>query len=140
MREKNDQSGYILDLESSPDHGMTNAIMEDEEAKEAPGYSRPPSGSACMIKREITTTVSYMEIYNENVNDLLDEKKRNLEVRDHKGEVIVEHLTSRTVRSLEDMERLLELGEEVRKIAATKCNVKSTRSHTVFRINIEIDD
>jgi len=38
-----------------------------------------------------------MEIYNEAVNDLLDKDKRNLEVRDHRGEVTVENLTSRSV-------------------------------------------
>ena len=43
-----------------------------------------------MIQRSITVSVSYLEIYNESVNDLLDAGKRNLDVRDHWGEVIVE--------------------------------------------------
>jgi len=35
--------------------------------------------------------ISYLEIYNENVNDLLDARKKNLEVRENKGgEVIVD--------------------------------------------------
>ena len=85
-------------------------------------------------------SVSYLEIYNESVNDLLDAGKRNLDVRDHQGEVIVENLTFKTVRSPHDIEQLLELGEQVRIIAETKSNLKSTRSHTVFRINVEIDD
>ena len=41
---------------------------------------------------------------------------------------------------MQDIENLLELGEQVRIIAETKSNLKSTRSHTVFRINVEIDD
>ena len=72
---------------------MVNANMLDEEVKDITAYSRPPSAEgqqSSMIKRNIKVSVSYMEIYNENVNDLLDEKKRNLDVRDHKGEVIVE--------------------------------------------------
>ena len=82
----------------------SNALMKDEEAKDRPSFSRPPSGVPnCLIKRDIKISVSYMEIYNESVNDLLDEKKRNLNVRDHKGEVIVEHLTSRIVRSVDQM-------------------------------------
>ena len=93
-----------------------------------------------MIQRSITVGVSYLEIYNENVNDLLDASKRNLEVRDHQGEVIVENLTYKTVRSTRDIEQLLELGEQVRIIAETKSNMKSTRSHTVFRIHVAIDD
>ena len=81
-----------------------------------------------------------MEIYNENVNDLLDKEKSNLNVRDIKGEVIVENLTSLKVNSVEDMLKLVQLGEENRIRAETKVNSKSTRSHTVFRINLQIDD
>ena len=84
--------------------------------------------------------MSYLEIYNENVNDLLDSAKRNLEVRDQKGEITIEHLTSKQVFSMEDIEAILKLGEKTRIIAETKSNSKSTRSHTVFRIAIEIDD
>ena len=84
--------------------------------------SRPPSFSTPMIQRNITVSVSYMEIYNESVNDLLDANKRNLDVRDHRGEVIVENLTCKTVRCTQDIEELLELGESVRIIAETKSN------------------
>lgn len=93
-----------------------------------------------MIQRKINISVSYLEIYNENVNDLLDKDKRNLEVRDNRGEVFVEGLTCKRVQSTEEVTKLIELGEEVRIIAETKVNSKSTRSHTVFRINVEIDD
>ena len=60
------------------------------EASRAP--SIPP---VCMIKRNFKISVNYMEIYNESVNDLLDANKRNLEVRDQKGEIFIEHLTSK---------------------------------------------
>jgi len=63
-----------------------------------------------------------------------------LEVRDNRGEVFVEGLTCKRVQSTEEVTKLIELGEEVRIIAETKVNSKSTRSHTVFRINVEIDD
>lgn len=36
-----------------------------------------------------------MEIYNENVNDLLDNNKKNLEIRESKDGVVVDQLTSR---------------------------------------------
>ena len=71
---------------------------------------------------------------------MLDKDKRNLEVRDNRGEVFVEGLTCKRVQSTEEVTKLIELGEEVRIIAETKVNSKSTRSHTVFRINVEIDD
>ena len=107
------------------------------------GNSRPPSGNTTngsMIQRKINISVSYLEIYNESVNDLLDKDKRNLDVRDHRGETFVEGLTCKRVQSTEEVKKLIELGEEVRIIAETRVNSKSTRSHTVFRINVEIDD
>lgn len=93
-----------------------------------------------MINRNIVMKVSYMEIYNESVNDLLDANKRNMEVRDQKGEIIIESLTTQQVRNMDDIKAILKLGETIRIIAETKSNSKSTRSHTVFRIAIEIDD
>ena len=46
------------------------------------------------IERTVNVEVSFLEIYNENVNDLLDNTKRNLEVRETKsGEIVVEALT-----------------------------------------------
>ena len=93
-----------------------------------------------MINRNIVMKVSYMEIYNESVNDLLDANKRNMEVRDQKGEIIIESLTTQQVRNMDDIKAILKLGETIRIIAETKSNSKSTRSHTVFRIAIESDD
>ena len=49
-----------------------------------------------------------MEIYNESVNDLLDEKKRNLEVRDYRGDVIVYGLTEKKVTREEELIECLE--------------------------------
>ena len=56
-----------------------------------------------MHKRHVSVSVSYLEIYNENVNDLLDQNRRNLEVRDNRdGEVSVENLSLRRVTCEED--------------------------------------
>ena len=47
------------------------------------------------MQRNIKVVVSYLEIYNENVNDLLDSSKKNLDVREGKDGVVVERLTFR---------------------------------------------
>ena len=93
-----------------------------------------------LIDRKITLGVSYMEIYNESVNDLLDSNKTNLELREHKGEVFVDQLTTRKVVCSQDIIDVLHEGDQIRKFAETKQNAKSSRSHTVFRISVEIDD
>ena len=56
-----------------------------------------------MIKRQVLMSVSYLEIYNENVNDLLDPSRKNLEIRESKlGDVFVEGLSQKKVTSEED--------------------------------------
>ena len=82
--------------------------------------------------------VSYSEIYNETVNDLIDSTKKNLEIREssQKG-IFVNNLSEITVTTVEKAMQLLNKGEANRIIAETKLNEKSSRSHTIFKINIE---
>lgn len=83
--------------------------------------------------------VSYVEIYNEAINDLLDNTKKNLDIREGLNkEVFVNNLTEVKVCNSNDVMSLLKRGEDNRIVAETKLNEKSSRSHSVFRINIEI--
>ena len=85
--------------------------------------------------------VSYLEIYNECVNDLLDPLRKNLSVRENQqGKAIVDGLSEFEVSSLEETMYYLMKGDEQRKIAETKLNEKSSRSHTVFKINIVVSE
>ncbi|XP_069106121.1 kinesin-like protein KIF13A isoform X3 [Argopecten irradians] len=81
--------------------------------------------------------VSYMEIYNEKVHDLLDPKgsKQNLKVREHKilGPY-VDGLSLLAVASFEDIDNLMSEGNKSRTVAATNMNNESSRSHAVFNI------
>ena len=82
-----------------------------------------------------------MEIYNECVNDLLDPNRKNLQVRENQqGKAIVDGLSEFEVSSLEETMYYLMKGDEQRKIADTKLNEKSSRSHTVFKINIVVSE
>jgi len=84
--------------------------------------------------------VSYLEIYNECVNDLLDQKRRNLELRENKDGVLVENLSYRKVESESDVDECIAFAEQARITAETKSNKVSSRSHTLFRILLEIED
>ncbi|KAJ8313248.1 hypothetical protein KUTeg_009199 [Tegillarca granosa] len=81
--------------------------------------------------------VSYMEIYNEKVHDLLDPKgsKQNLKVREHNilGPY-VDGLSMLVVASFEDIDNLMNEGNKSRTVAATNMNNESSRSHAVFNI------
>ena len=84
-------------------------------------------------------SVSFIEIYNESINDLLDSSKINLDLRETPNrEVIVNNLTEIKIRNHEQALNLLIKGNESRIVASTKLNEKSSRSHVIFRLNIEI--
>ncbi|XP_062925963.1 kinesin-like protein KIF13A isoform X2 [Mobula hypostoma] len=81
--------------------------------------------------------VSYMEIYNEKVRDLLDPKgsRHTLKVREHKVlGPYVDGLSQLAVTCFEDIESLMSEGNKSRTVAATNMNEESSRSHAVFNI------
>ncbi|TNV84878.1 hypothetical protein FGO68_gene10895 [Halteria grandinella] len=85
--------------------------------------------------------VSYIEIYNECVNDLLDPTRKNLSVRENQqGRPIVEGLSEFEIHSPEEAMQYLLKGDEQRKIAETRLNEKSSRSHTVFKLSILLSE
>lgn len=81
--------------------------------------------------------VSYMEIYNEKVHDLLDPRggKQHLRVREHNilGPY-VDGLSTLAVSSFEEINNLMTEGNKSRTVAATNMNCESSRSHAVFNI------
>uniref|UniRef100_A0A8B9LFP5 Kinesin family member 13B n=1 Tax=Astyanax mexicanus TaxID=7994 RepID=A0A8B9LFP5_ASTMX len=79
-----------------------------------------------------TVEVSYMEIYNEKVRDLLDPKgsSQALRVREHKVlGPYVDGLSRLAVTSYKDIESLMSEGNKSRTVAATNMNEESSRSH-----------
>ncbi|XP_063298079.1 kinesin-like protein KIF13B [Pelobates fuscus] len=81
--------------------------------------------------------VSFMEIYNEKVRDLLDPKgsRHSLKVREHKVlGPYVDGLSKLAVMSYKDIESLMSEGNKSRTVAATNMNEESSRSHAVFNI------
>ncbi|CAO2578570.1 Kinesin-like protein KIF16B [Lemmus lemmus] len=84
------------------------------------------------------TEVSYLEIYNERVRDLLRRKSSktfNLRVREHPKEgPYVEDLSQHLVQNYSDVEELMDAGNINRTTAATGMNDVSSRSHAIFTI------
>lgn len=82
--------------------------------------------------------VSYMEIYNEKVFDLLDltaTTKQGLKVREHSVlGPYVDGLSQLAVISYQEIEDLMVEGNKGRTVAATNMNSESSRSHAVFTV------
>ncbi|KAK2802400.1 hypothetical protein FQN50_007398 [Emmonsiellopsis sp. PD_5] len=85
-----------------------------------------------------TVEVSYLEIYNERVRDLLNPAtKGNLKVREHPSTgPYVEDLAKLVVRSFQEIENLMDEGNKARTVAATNMNETSSRSHAVFTLTV----
>ncbi|KAI9476657.1 hypothetical protein BX667DRAFT_469101 [Coemansia mojavensis] len=79
--------------------------------------------------------VSYLEIYNEKVRDLLNPMADNLRVREHPSlGPYVEDLTKAAVSTYDEMLAHMTQGNKARTVAATNMNATSSRSHAVFTI------
>ncbi len=85
-----------------------------------------------------TVEVSYLEIYNERVRDLLNPStKGNLKVREHPSTgPYVEDLAKLVVRSFQEIQHLMDEGNKARTVAATSMNETSSRSHAVFTLTV----
>ncbi|KAK9003893.1 hypothetical protein V6N11_018788 [Hibiscus sabdariffa] len=124
---------YEVEGQLSEDCGLTPRIfeylfsrirMEEESRKEE--------------KLRFSCKCSFLEIYNEQITDLLDPSSTNLQLReDLKKGVYVENLMEYNVRNVDDVLKLLLQGSSNRRMAATNMNSESSRSHSVFTCIIE---
>ncbi|CAL5037415.1 unnamed protein product [Urochloa decumbens] len=87
--------------------------------------------------REFLLRVSYLEIYNEVVNDLLNPSGQNLRIREDLQGTFVEGIKEEVVLSPAHALSLIAAGEEHRHVGSTNFNLLSSRSHTIFTLTIE---
>ncbi|KAJ0680587.1 putative plus-end-directed kinesin ATPase [Helianthus annuus] len=122
-----------LEIKPSPNRGMTPRIFEFLFARIiAEEESRKDE------RLEYNCKCSFLEIYNEQITDLLDPSSTNLQLReDVKKGVYVENLTEYEVHCVGDILKLLSQGSANRRVAATNMNRESSRSHSVFTCVIE---
>ncbi|KAJ7638375.1 kinesin-like protein [Roridomyces roridus] len=99
-------------------------------------FIRVEDKKAADANLNFTVEVSYIEIYNEKVRDLLNPKNTgNLRVREHPSlGPYVEDLSKLVVSSYDEMMNLMDEGNKARTVAATNMNETSSRSHAVFTL------
>ncbi|XP_045541114.1 kinesin-like protein KIF3A [Papilio machaon] len=83
--------------------------------------------------------VTYLEIYNEEVRDLLgNNPHQSLEVKERPDiGVFVKDLTGYVVHNADELEKIMSVGNKNRHIGATAMNIESSRSHAIFSITVE---
>jgi len=88
-------------------------------------------------QREYLIRVSFVEIYNEEVRDLLVDNNRVLRIREDPRTGVFVDATENYVQNYQTLLSTLFAGEKNRAFASTGMNERSSRSHTIFRITIE---
>ncbi|KAL9237860.1 hypothetical protein vseg_012358 [Gypsophila vaccaria] len=129
--------------------GPANALQEENLANEQQGLTpRVFERLFARIDEEQTKHTdkqlryrcrcSFLEIYNEQITDLLDSTQKNLQIReDVKSGVYVENLTEECVSTVKDVISLLLKGLSNRRTGVTSVNAESSRSHSVFTCVVE---
>ncbi|CAM9996711.1 unnamed protein product, partial [Discosporangium mesarthrocarpum] len=90
--------------------------------------------------RHFLLRVSYLEIYNEEIRDLLNPEGPKLQVREDPRKGVYVEAEEKTVVDFTHVLRTLSFGERQRHVAGTEMNARSSRSHTVFRVVVESKD
>jgi kinesin family protein 3/17 len=121
------------DIYSSNDTVPDSAGIIPRAVRDVLSYARR-KGETC------TCFVSFMQIYNEQVFDLLKDPSRAISLtvkEDSRLGIYVEGLSEFNVESEHDVLRLLRVGDNRRAVRATRMNDMSSRSHSVFQMVLE---
>lgn len=86
---------------------------------------------------EFVLKLSYLEIYNEHVRDLLAEGGNLMVVEDPLRGVIIPNLQEFQIKNSAEAKELIDLGNSARVMASTSANQFSTRSHGVLQLVLE---
>ncbi|OWZ13917.1 Kinesin [Phytophthora megakarya] len=89
---------------------------------------------------QATVFCSFVQIYNEQIFDLLRDTQMNTPLdihEDRKNGIYVEGLSEYAVRGVSDCLQLLQCGEQNRAVRSTHMNQVSSRSHSVFQLLLE---
>ena len=84
---------------------------------------------------------SYCEIYNESINDLLNQQNTNLKIlEDPNYGCVVQGLTKELTSNFEEAISILHYGEENRAYREKNFHEHSSRSHTIFVLYFEVEN
>ncbi|WUR04627.1 kinesin-like protein KIF21B [Vairimorpha necatrix] len=93
-----------------------------------------PRSLEYLFNKDCKISCSFIEIYNEEVIDLLSSHKIPLSLRESKGDVIIAGVTEKEVYNLEEVTNLLRQGCQERTTKSTNMNSQSSRSHAIFTL------
>ncbi|GAA6062684.1 hypothetical protein JCM10212_002507 [Sporobolomyces blumeae] len=126
---------------SGKSHTMMGPNIDDREMKGIiPRITEQIFASimASPANLEYLVKVSYMEIYMERIRDLLAPENDNLPVHEDKQRgVYVKNLSDFYVGNAAEVYEIMRQGGSARAVSATNMNAESSRSHSIFVINVQ---
>ncbi|XP_016966683.1 kinesin-like protein KIF3A [Drosophila biarmipes] len=126
-------TGKTYTMSGNPESPQTKGIIPNAFAHIFGHIAKAKENQKFLVR------VSYMEIYNEEVRDLLGKDVgKSLEVKERPDiGVFVKDLSGYVVHNADDLENIMRLGNKNRAVGATKMNEESSRSHAIFSITVE---
>lgn len=85
-----------------------------------------------------TITCSFMELYQEDLLDLLSDTKKPLDIREANKNIEIPNLTELRVHNPEDIFDCLVQGSNRRVTGSTAMNESSSRSHAIFTLHLKV--
>ena len=86
-----------------------------------------------------TIQMKYVEIYNNHIFDLLHEKSEQpprLEIKYENKLVVLKNANVKSIQTVEDVDHYIKIATKNRSVAETKCNAQSSRSHSLFMMDL----
>ncbi|EAS01911.2 kinesin motor domain protein (macronuclear) [Tetrahymena thermophila SB210] len=121
--------------------GKTHTIFGHKESEKGIIYSALEDIFSLNNQGDIKVKalVSFYEIYNEQINDLLGERD-DIPIKEINGSFILANLAEHMVQSSEEAIDLLKFGNSNKAMGCSYLHEKSSRSHCVFRLHLAIKD
>eukprot|EP01041_Mallomonas_annulata_P011005 gene11005-22991_t len=89
------------------------------------------------LELDVQVCVSFYEIYGGRCQDLLNDRHRLNVLEDGKGEVVIAELVEKEVNGVDELSRLMDIGNSNRTTHATEMNNVSSRSHAICTITLK---
>ncbi|KAK9541299.1 hypothetical protein VZT92_001355 [Zoarces viviparus] len=129
--------------ESEKSNASQRTLLEDSSMLGTTVAAEDKISLAVEAHTKFSVWVSFCEIYNENIHDLLEvvpsgaPRRTALRLsQDGKGNAFVRDLRWIQVNSAEEAYKVMKLGKKNQSFSSTRLNLLSSRSHSIFSIRI----
>lgn len=119
-------------------HTMQGGMAESEHGITPRSFKRIFDIIKNSEKTQYLVSASMFELYNEEVNDLLNLDGKNLKIKENpdKG-FYIQDLQSKMVKNETELMKIMDIGNKNRKTSSTAMNERSSRSHCIFVVNVD---